>query len=537
MAYLALYRKYRPLYFDDVKGQDNVVTALRNEVVNSRVGHAYILCGSRGTGKTTLAKIMAKAVNCEHPVNGNPCNECAMCRAVNEGSSLNTIEIDAASNNKVDNIRELIEGVRYSPAQGRYKVYIIDEVHMLSTGAFNALLKTLEEPPAYVVFILATTDVQKVPVTILSRCQRYDLKRIPVEVLKSRLSEIAVKESLPAEEKALEYIARAADGGMRDAISIFDKCSSFINGAVLTYDKTLEILGNVDTSVFEKMFKDINSGNIRECIESLDGIISAGASVNQFVTDFIWYLRNMLLITLSQDRLSAPVDLTSQQLNEFISVADAQKVTPETLMRYITILSGLVNELRFSTEKRVIVEMALIRMMKPEMDFDAESINDRISRIEKDYGQLLEKYNKITEGGADAVRYAKPPEMTPPDKEMPPSLPSEPLPQALDSDIVNIADNWKKILTEIKNNALRELLKDVKIIAEKNTLVLVFSQELDYNYYDLKKNLDGNLSQAIEKVIHKSADIKAVLDKGGDYGGGPDIRDIIKGIPVEEKNE
>ena len=200
MAYLALYRKYRPLTFDDVKGQEVVVSALKNEVKTGRVGHAYMLCGSRGIGKTTLAKILARAVNCEHPVDGNPCNECAACKQINAGSSMNVVEIDAASNNRVDDVRELIDGVRYSPTNAKYKVYIIDEVHMLSPGAFNALLKTLEEPPSYVIFILATTDVQKVPVTILSRCQRYDLKRIPVPVIVERLKEIGEKENIKAEE-------------------------------------------------------------------------------------------------------------------------------------------------------------------------------------------------------------------------------------------------------------------------------------------------------------------------------------------------
>ena len=224
MSYTALYRKFRPERFEDVKGQDHIVTTLRNQIEADRIGHAYLFCGTRGTGKTTIAKIFAKAVNCEHPVDGSPCGECRSCRAIAAAASMNVIEIDAASNNGVDNIREIVDEVSYSPAEGRFKVYIIDEVHMLSIGAFNALLKTLEEPPSYVIFILATTEVHKIPVTILSRCQRYDFKRITIDTITGRLRELMVQEQQQVEEKALRYVAKAADGSMRDALSLLDQC-------------------------------------------------------------------------------------------------------------------------------------------------------------------------------------------------------------------------------------------------------------------------------------------------------------------------
>ena len=207
MSYQALYRKWRPDTFEDVKGQDHIVTTLKNQIKNDRIGHAYLFCGTRGTGKTTIAKIFAKAVNCLAPVDGGPCNTCAMCKNISSQTSMNVIEIDAASNNSVDDIRQIREEVAYSPTEGRFKVYIIDEVHMLSVSAFNALLKTLEEPPAYVIFILATTEVHKIPVTILSRCQRYDFKRITIDIITGRLKELAEKEGLDVEEKALRYIA------------------------------------------------------------------------------------------------------------------------------------------------------------------------------------------------------------------------------------------------------------------------------------------------------------------------------------------
>ncbi|WP_337606413.1 DNA polymerase III subunit gamma/tau [Claveliimonas sp.] len=234
MGYMALYRKFRPGEFEDVKGQDAIVTTLKNQIRTDRIGHAYLFCGTRGTGKTTVAKIFAKAVNCEHPNEGSPCGECAMCRSIAAGTSMNVIEIDAASNNGVDNIREIREEVAYRPTEGKYKVYIIDEVHMLSIGAFNALLKTLEEPPEYVIFILATTEAHKIPVTILSRCQRYDFKRISIDTISGRLDELIKKEGLDVEEKAVRYIARMADGSMRDALSLLDQCAAFYIGQRLT---------------------------------------------------------------------------------------------------------------------------------------------------------------------------------------------------------------------------------------------------------------------------------------------------------------
>ena len=260
MSYTALYRKFRPDNFSDVKGQDHIVTTLTNQIKHNRIGHAYLFCGTRGTGKTTVAKILAKAVNCEHPVDGSPCNQCAMCKAIQAGTAMNVIEIDAASNNGVDNIREIREEVSYRPTEGKYKVYIIDEVHMLSTGAFNALLKTLEEPPSYVIFILATTEAHKIPITILSRCQRYDFHRITIDTIASRLEELLNIEGVEAEEKAVRYVAKAGDGSMRDALSLLDQCIAFYLGQTLTYDKVLEVLGAVDTEVFSKLLRRSDPG-------------------------------------------------------------------------------------------------------------------------------------------------------------------------------------------------------------------------------------------------------------------------------------
>ena len=267
MSYTALYRKFRPGEFEDVKGQDHISKTLQNQIKADRIGHAYLFCGTRGTGKTSVAKIFAKAVNCEHPVNGSPCGVCDSCKAISSGTSMNVIEIDAASNNGVDNIREIREEVAYRPTEGKYKVYIIDEVHMLSIGAFNALLKTLEEPPEYVIFILATTEAHKIPITILSRCQRYDFKRITIDTIAARLADLMQKENIEVEEKAIRYVAKAADGSMRDALSILDQCIAFYLGQKLTYDNVLEVLGAVDTEVFSRLLRELLERNVAKVMK------------------------------------------------------------------------------------------------------------------------------------------------------------------------------------------------------------------------------------------------------------------------------
>lgn len=359
MSYVALYRKFRPDQFGDVKGQDHIVTTLKNQIQSGRIGHAYLFCGTRGTGKTTVAKIFAKAVNCEHPVDGSPCGECPTCKAIAAGVSMNVIEIDAASNNGVDNIREIVDEVSYSPAEGKYKVYIIDEVHMLSIGAFNALLKTLEEPPSYVIFILATTEVHKIPITILSRCQRYDFKRISIDTIADRLKELVEKEQVPVEEKALRYIAKAADGSMRDALSLLDQCIAFHFGSELTYDKVLDVLGAVDTSVFSTLLRNILDRNVLGCIELLDTIIVQGREITQFITDFTWYLRNLLLVKTSEDP-SEVIDVSSDNMK--LLQEEADRIETDAIIRDIRIFSELSSQIKYAAQKRVLTELSLIHI-------------------------------------------------------------------------------------------------------------------------------------------------------------------------------
>ena len=381
MSYMALYRKWRPDEFEEVKGQEHVVTTLKNQITHDRVGHAYLFCGTRGTGKTTVAKLFAKAVNCEHPLeDGSPCNECATCKAIQAGSSLNVIEIDAASNNGVDNIRDIREEVQYSPAEGKYKVYIIDEVHMLSIGAFNALLKTLEEPPSYVIFILATTEAHKIPITILSRCQRYDFRRISLETIYERLMELLGREGIEAEEKAVRYVAKAADGSMRDALSLLDQCIAFYLGQKLTYDKVLEVLGAVDIDVFNRLIVEIAKGQTMEALAIIEEIIWQGRELSQFVTDFTWYMRNLMMVKVS-DEVNDQLDISAENLA--IMKQTAQELELNTLMRYIRIFSELSNRIRYATQKRVSLELAIIKLTTPQMEVDTDSILDRLRVLER----------------------------------------------------------------------------------------------------------------------------------------------------------
>ena len=379
MSYTALYRKWRPAGFDDVKGQDHIVAALKNQIISGRIGHAYLFTGTRGTGKTSVAKIFAKAVNCEHPIDGSPCHTCAACKAIAAGASLIVSEFDAASNNGVGNIREIREEVQYRPAEGKYRVYIIDEVHMLSTGAFNALLKTLEEPPSYVIFILATTEVNKIPITVLSRCQRYDFRRIEGETIVERLSEMALGEDIDVTDQALRYIARKGDGSMRDSISLFDQCIAFYYGEQLTYEKVLDVLGAVDNEVFSSFFENLLSGNTAACIEAVDELLLQGRELGQFVTDFIWYLRNLLLV-MTSDVTADTLDMTEEGLAQL--KYQASQLDMNQLMRYIRVLSELSNQMRYASSKRVLLELTIIRLAHPEMEQTTDAVLQRLNTLE-----------------------------------------------------------------------------------------------------------------------------------------------------------
>ncbi|MCF0145809.1 MAG: DNA polymerase III subunit gamma/tau, partial [Eubacterium sp.] len=381
MSYVALYRKFRPKTFSEVRGQDHIITILKNQLKSGRVGHAYLFCGTRGTGKTTAAKILARGVNCEHPAeDGSPCNECASCRSILAGTSTTVLEIDAASNNGVDNIREIRQEVVYRPAEGNYKVYIIDEAHMLSSGAWNALLKTLEEPPEYVIFILATTEANKIPLTILSRCQRYNFHRITAAEIAARMEELLAEEKAEAEEQALRYIARAADGSMRDALSLLDQCLSFYAGKKLTYERVLDVLGRVDTDVFSALLRRVIDGDVSGSLHIFWDVVCDGRDVSQFVLEFTQYLRNLLLVRSAGEQEDA-LGISKENLARLQE--ESSMIDEDTLMRYIRTLSALTGELRTTVQKQILTETTLIRLCRPQMETDLSGLLDRIRVLEK----------------------------------------------------------------------------------------------------------------------------------------------------------
>jgi len=489
MSYTALYRKFRPGEFDEVKGQEHIITTLQNQIQTDRIGHAYLFCGTRGTGKTTVAKILAKAVNCRNPVHGNPCNECEICRKINRRTSMNVIEIDAASNNGVANVRDIIDEVQYSPAEGRYKVYIIDEVHMLSTGAFNALLKTLEEPPSYVIFILATTEPHKIPITIHSRCQRYDFRRISIDTIAARLREVTDREQVQVEEKALRYIAKTADGSMRDALSLLDQCIAFYLGQELTYERVLQVLGAVDTVVYSKMFRYVVSQNVVGCIELVNEMMMAGRDLNQFISEFIWYLRGLMLVDASEQG-NELLDVSQEQKLQMQE--EAEMIDIEMLIRYIHILSDLSNQIRYASQKRVLVEITLIKLCRPQMDSvqDMTTISARISAIEK---QLEE--GVVVAGSMPSAQ-----------ENVPKAEPDKPkiLPKALPEDMEEVIRRWNEILSVYGQPGENMLSQAKKVVSEQGSLLLQFTDKLSEDFFlqNDKQELQC-LQQIIQNLLGK----------------------------------
>ncbi|MEG1581745.1 MAG: DNA polymerase III subunit gamma/tau [Clostridia bacterium] len=373
MSYLALYRKYRPKTFDEVIGQKHITQTLINQIKNDKVGHAYLLCGSRGTGKTSTAKIFAKAINCEHPINGSPCEKCATCKALSE-NNLDILEIDAASNNKVDEIRDLREKVKYPPLNGKYKVYIVDEVHMLTDSAFNALLKTLEEPPAYVVFILATTEVHKLPATILSRCMRFDFKLVSTTELETLLRKILNENKIAFEEDAIKLISRAGEGSVRDTLSIADMCISYA-GETLTYKSVVDVLGSTEKENLSKIAEAILSGNIGSAMVELDNVLCDGKSSLILSKDIIEYFRDLLVLSTMTEKAKELVVAEPQIMEIMKAQASIQNYTK--IVQIVELLSSIEAELRYSSHPRIVLEANIVKAM------NANSILKRIERIEK----------------------------------------------------------------------------------------------------------------------------------------------------------
>ena len=452
LSYTALYRRWRSRTFDEIKGQDGITASFKNQIMTGRIGHAYLFCGTRGTGKTSVAKILARAVNCEHPIDGNPCNECPSCQAILRESSMNVVEMDAASNNGVDDIRQIRDKIQYPPVDGRYKVYIIDEVHMLSQSAFNAFLKTLEEPPSYVIFILATTEPNKIPITILSRCQRYDFKRITTDTIAARLREISDAENIQVSDEALHYIARSGDGSMRDAVSLLDQCSAFQFDRRIEYEDALSILGAVDTAVFSDLVRALSKKDVKTGLQLVAEGIDQGRELSQFVSDFVMYARNMLLASTVDD-LSGLVDMSSENLKRLKE--DASLLSTVELMRYIRMLSDLSNQLRYATQKRILIETSFMKLAYPETDASPEGMNARLAEIQRTLRNLPVGTSLPT---AAAAANAAEQSNIAPQPALAPTTKTVTLPSAQYEDLQLLKKEWRSICAAITIPALSAAL-------------------------------------------------------------------------------
>ena len=500
MSYQALYRKYRPQTFSDVVGQEHITETLKNELSAGKVTHAYLFTGTRGTGKTSTAKILAKAVNCLNPKNGDPCLECESCLSVANGENTDIAEIDAASNTSVDSIRELRDLVSFAPASSKYRVYIIDEVHMLTISAFNALLKTLEEPPEHVIFILATTEAHKIPITILSRCQRYDFRRISTGTIAGRLRELADAEGIDAEDAALAYVARMADGSMRDALSLLDQCNAFYIGQKLKYENVLDVLGAVDTSVFGSLLKSICSQDVSGVIHLIDEIVMQGRDLTQFVVDFTWYLRNLLMVQSSGD-LTDLVEASAEQLE--VMRQEASGIDASVLMRYIRIFSDLSGQVRYSTQKRVLVEVALIKLCHPAMERNLDAVLNRLAILEQKVAKGVVVSSQSSGGGAaggdaDGISGLQSGN----------GVQVQPEQKAVSEDLRMIIDRWKQVTGDLTPSMAVMLRGAVISEGPDNQLIIALADDMRYGYFaeeSHRQALENALSERVGKLVKVNA--------------------------------
>ena len=502
----ALYRAYRPQTFKDVVGQEHIIRTLKNQIQNGNVGHAYLFCGTRGTGKTSTAKIFARAVNCIDSVNEEPCNECEVCKDILNDNIMDVIEIDAASNNSVDDVREIRENVKYTPAKCKYKVYIIDEVHMLSQGAFNALLKTLEEPPSYVIFILATTEPHKIPATILSRCQRFDFKRVTVQDMSSRMKEICEDVNIEVDERALNLIARNSQGALRDALSILDQCMSFSDDKI-EYKDVVDLLGTVNIEQLFEMAEYVIKEDTKKCLEILNEFVIWGKDIKNLIDDLIEHFRNLMICKVSTelDEIISLPEETIEQLK-----AQSSLIETNDIIRILNILSETQDNIKSSSNPRVLAEVSIMKLSQPMFDESKESLIKRLANLEEiiKRGNIKVTTDKTTsteESQVDIVVENKQPEVEEVYYE-----------EVKSEDVKLVEKSWENILMNIKKDknmpvyAILREAKDFNVYA--NDLYIIF----DDNFAFAKNKLNdpktlGYIENVVRDTLNRSFSIKIIL--------------------------
>ncbi len=502
MAYKAIYRKWRPMVFEDIIGQSHITKTLKNQIIENRVGHAYLFCGTRGTGKTTAAKIFARAVNCLSPKDGSPCNECDICKGILGGGIMDVSEIDAASNNGVDGIRELRDDTKYVTASAKYRVYIIDEVHMLSTSAFNALLKTLEEPPEHVIFILATTEPHQIPQTILSRCQRYDFRRIKPSEIILRLKEIAYGEGFEITEDAYSLIARLGDGSMRDAISVLERVVA-AHGNHITYEKITETLGVVPIDAEFEMAKALLQSDADKIFSVLGKIIDTGIDLNVFTDSLIAHFRNLIVCKVS----SSPeelIDYSDDEIVKFKSVA--ANVSYEKLSYISDRLTEAKSNAKWVKSPRVIYESAFVKICRPELDTSPEAILARMSDVEEKL-----KSGSFVAAAAISPEESEPikkPEVKKPSGKLYCPIPPERLNAS--NPVVITAKKWEKITAMVikSNPHLASALLNVGITIDDEGIILLYNRATELGAYNIASSQLKNIIQQVRKACGVELNIK-----------------------------
>lgn len=504
----ALYRVYRPKTFEDVVGQEHIVKTLKNQIKNNNIGHAYLFSGTRGTGKTSTAKIFARAVNCLNSIDEEPCNQCEICVDTLNDNIMDIVEIDAASNNSVDDIRELRESVKYTPSKAKYKVYIIDEVHMLSQGAFNALLKTLEEPPSYVIFILATTEPHKIPATILSRCQRFDFKRVSSKDIANRMAYICEKENIQAEEKALNLIARNSQGALRDALSILDQCMSFGNEKI-EYNDVIELLGTVNIDELFELSQSIIDENTKKSLQILNEFIIWGKDIRNLINDLIDHFRNLMVCKVSKDLddiISLPEEIIErlQEQSKTININD--------LIRILNILSETQDSMKSSSNTRILAEVTMMKIAQPMFDESKEALIKRIENLE----QIIESGNiKVVAVQNESQEISKP-EIENKSFNTEDEKTDVIYEEVKSEDVKMVESSWKKIIQKIKDDkkpSIYALLKEVSnFYVKDNALFIVFNDNFSFARSRLSsEETIKYIEQVIREVLNRSFNLKIYL--------------------------